>query len=60
MEIDGLSDCNYWWHAGGGRGGGVRGAAPLWSGAKPRPGVRGAEPRLLRNELKMFHEQILS
>ena len=40
------------------------GAQPLWGpGAKPRRGVRGRSPPpppLSRNELKMFHKQILS
>ena len=32
-----------------------------WAGrGKPRRGVRGRSPRLSRNELKMFHKQILS
>ena len=58
IEIGGLSDFNYFWHAvvgGTGEGVlmdggmGVRGAAPV-----------GGAPRLPRNELKMFHRQILS
>ena len=65
MEIGSLSDFNYCWHAEVGEteevvqvegGAGVRGAAPVWSRGK----TRGGAPRLARNKLKMFHEQILS
>ena len=66
MEIGGLSDCNYYWHAGGGRGGGgstaggtrgVWSAAPVESrGESPAGGAGGRTPRLSRNKLKMFHE----
>ena len=70
MEIGGLSDFNYCWHVvmGGTRegvqvvgGAGVRGAAPVGSrGEGPAGGSGGGAPRLSRNELKMFHKQILS
>ena len=70
MEIGGLSDFNYCWHAvvdGAGEGvqveggAGVRGVAPVGSrGEAPAEGNGGRSPRLLRNELKMFHKQILS
>ena len=64
MEIGGLSDFNYYcWHAGGGQdgarstGGGRRGGP----GRSPGGGYGGGgAPRLTRNELKMFHEQIMS
>ena len=40
---------------------GVRGAAPVGSKDKaPMGGSGGGAPRLTRNELKMFHKQILS
>ena len=58
------------WHAGGGRGGrgsggggrrGGPGAAPVESrGEAPAGGSGDGAPRLSRNELKMFHEQIVS
>ena len=66
MEIGGLSDLNYCWHAGGRWDGvgkvkgsaGVRGAAPVGSrGEAPAGGSRTGSSR---NELQMFHEQILS
>ena len=70
MEIGGFSDFNYNWHAvvGGTRkgvqvegGAEVRGAAPMGSRGEARAGGSGGgAPRLSRNELKMFHEQILS
>ena len=70
MEIGGFSDFNYFWHAvvsGRGEGvqvaggAGVRGAALVGSrGEAPAGGSEGSTPRLPRNELKMFHEQILS
>ena len=42
-------------------GAGVRGAAPVGSrGEAPAGGPGGGPLRLSRNELKMFHEQILS
>ena len=48
MEIGGLSDCNYWWNVGGGRGGGgsVGGGRRGVQGRSPgrRPGGGGAEP----------------
>ena len=71
MEIGGLSDFNYWWHAvvgGTGEGvqvegsAGVRGAAPVrFRGEAVAGGAEGGAPPppLLRNELKIFHEQIL-
>ena len=40
-------------------GSGIRSAAPVGSRGEARGGGGGA-PRLSRNELKMFHEQILS
>ena len=67
MEIGGLSDFNYCWHAvvgGTGEGvqveggAGVRGAAPV--GPRGEALARGSEARLSPNELQMFHEQILS
>ena len=67
MEIGGLSDCDYCWHAVGGRdGGGSTGGG--WRGCLGRSldGVQGRSPDaagapgLSRNELKMFHEQIVS
>ena len=58
MEIGGLSDCNYWWHAGGGRdGGGSTGGGRRGGPGRSSGGVQG---RLSWNKLKMFHEQILS
>ena len=61
MEIGDLSDCNYCWHAGGGRAGeGVQVEGRGGSGAQPRWGPGGGSPLLSGNELKMFHEQILS
>ena len=42
-------------------GAGVRGAAPVGSRSEaPAGGSGGGTPRLSRNELKMFHKQILS
>ena len=70
MEIGGLSDYNYCRHAGGGRGGGgstgagTRGgpgrSPSRVQGRSPDGGAGGGGGRLSRNELKMFHEQILS
>ena len=71
IEIGGLGDFNYCWHAlmgGTGEGvqvkggAGVRGASPVGSrGEAPaRAGGGGRAPRLSRKELKMFHKQILS
>ena len=70
IEIGGLSDFNYCWHvAVGGTGEGVQaeggagvwGAAPVVSRGEAPAGVTaGRVPRLSRNELKMFHKQILS
>ena len=42
-------------------GAGVRGAAPVgFRGEAPAEGAGGGGPQLPRNELKMFHKQILS
>ena len=42
-------------------GAGVRGTAPVGSrGQVSAGGSRGGAPRLSRDELKMFHEQIVS
>ena len=65
MEIGGLIDFNYWWHAGGGRDGGGSTGGGEARGTERNPagagGVAGGpSPRLSRNKLKMFHEQILS
>ena len=62
MEIGGLSDFNYCWHAvvgEAGEGVQVEGGAGV-RGATPVGGSGGGAPRLSRNELKMFHKQILS
>ena len=75
MEIGGLSDCNYCWHAGGGQdrggstGGRRRGGPGRSPGRVQRRSAGAAQGRspngagasgLSRNELKMFHEQIMS
>ena len=62
MEIGGLSDCNYYWHEGGGRGGGgsTGGGTRGGPGRNPGGGSGSGAPRQSRNELKMFHEQIVS
>ena len=66
IEIGGLRDFNYCWHAVvGGTGEGVQveggavvqGAAPVGSrGEAPAGGSRSGAPRLPRHELKMFHK----
>ena len=43
MEISGLSDCNYWWHAGGGRGGGES-TGGEWRAGRGLQGDTGAKP----------------
>ena len=60
MEIGGLSDFKYCWHAvvgGTGEGVLVEGGAGIRDAA-PVEGSGGRASRLSRNELKMFHEQI--
>ena len=71
MEIGGLSDFNYCWHAVvGGTEEGVQ-VEGAWGPGRSPGGVQGRSPggglgggggapRLSRNELKMFHKQILS
>ena len=62
MEIGSLSDCNHCWLAGGGWGGGgsTGGGMGGSPGRSPGGGCGRRSPRLSRNELKSFHEQILS
>ena len=62
IEIGGLSDFNYCWHAvvgATGEGVQVEGGAGV-RGAGPVGGAGGGAPRPSRNELQMFHKKILS
>ena len=70
MKIGGLSDFNYCWHVGGGQDGGGSPGGGRREGPGHSPGrvqgrnagrrFGGRAPQLPRNELKMFHERILS
>ena len=60
MEIGGWNDFNYCWHAGSGRDGGGWREARGSRGEAPAGGFGGGASRLSRNELTIFHEQILS